>query len=181
MQRFGAGDRSVRYHRDERFDRDEKALHLRARFGVDAPHQGLRSLEGEISALEVVHERDRAAGDEDQRGEERSDVKPERMMAPQRQRVQPVRDCCPSHARLPIACAVARSIPAAVLRPRRKRKEILPGIASRENVASRPCFRSRHSYLPWFSCIFLRTSSRLKLAAFWRCGYSLNVARKLPT
>src|SRR5262249_42516637 len=27
------------------------------------------------------------------------------------------------------------------------------------------------------SCILRSTSSRLKLAAFWRCGYSLNVCR----
>src|SRR5215475_6279174 len=31
------------------------------------------------------------------------------------------------------------------------------------------------------SCILRSTSSRLKLAAFWRCGYSLNVCRNSPT
>jgi hypothetical protein len=31
------------------------------------------------------------------------------------------------------------------------------------------------------SCILRSTSSRLKLAAFWRCGYSLNVCRNCPT
>src|SRR5262249_801625 len=31
------------------------------------------------------------------------------------------------------------------------------------------------------SCILRSTSSRLKLAAFWRCGYSLNVCRYCPT
>src|SRR5215467_2872208 len=36
-------------------------------------------------------------------------------------------------------------------------------------------------WLPPLSCIFFRTSSRLKLAAFCRCGYSLNVARNWPT
>src|SRR5262245_51684792 len=34
----------------------------------------------------------------------------------------------------------------------------------------------------WLLCCILRsTSSRLKLAAFWRCGYSLNVCRNSPT
>src|SRR5262245_44087907 len=31
------------------------------------------------------------------------------------------------------------------------------------------------------SCILRSTSSRLKLAAFWRCGYPLNVWRNSPT
>jgi hypothetical protein len=34
---------------------------------------------------------------------------------------------------------------------------------------------------PVGSVIFFMTSSRLKLAAFWRGGYSFNVARNLPT
>jgi hypothetical protein len=41
-----------------------------------------------------------------------------------------------------------------------------------------PC-RSGPGYW-WRSCSLRSTSSRLKLAAFWRCGYSLNVCRNSP-
>src|SRR5690349_12345421 len=38
----------------------------------------------------------------------------------------------------------------------------------------------RLAYECLFSCSLRSTSSRLKLAAFWRCGYSLNVCRNSP-
>src|SRR5215813_51103 len=55
-----------------------------------------------------------------------------------------------------------------------------PGLQGREGRAS------RRGVVPpaqvWeLSCILRSTSSRLKLAAFWRCGYSLNVCRNSPT
>ena len=39
----------------------------------------------------------------------------------------------------------------------------------------------RPGYVWVASCILRSTSSRLKLAAFWRCGYSLKVCRNSPT
>src|SRR5208282_1230048 len=38
----------------------------------------------------------------------------------------------------------------------------------------------RRDYVWALSCSFRSTSSRLKLAAFWRCGYSLKVAKNSP-
>jgi hypothetical protein len=39
---------------------------------------------------------------------------------------------------------------------------------------------ARQLYECLLSCSLRSTSSRLKLAAFWRCGYSLNVCRNSP-
>src|SRR5262245_45968711 len=55
-----------------------------------------------------------------------------------------------------------------------------PRLQGREGRASRRgVVPSGHVWV--LSCILRSTSSRLKLAAFWRCGYSLNVCRNCPT
>ena len=49
-----------------------------------------------------------------------------------------------------------------------------------EKPGRRPSMPIRLSYECLLSCSLRSTSSRLKLAAFWRCGYSLNVCRNSP-
>lgn len=60
-----------------------------------------------------------------------------------------------------------------------------PGLKFRawsRNLEPRQCDQAGYYWLAEpRSCRFFRTSSRLNVAAFWRWGYSLKVARKPPT
>ena len=68
-----------------------------------------------------------------------------------------------------------------VIRAARASQQEVRKRAPRGTPASKTCLIPQFSRQPLGGASFSITWSRLKLAAFWRGGYSWNVARKLPT